>query len=233
MASDLDQTLEQITTDDENMLSLQSSPSPYASEEQEEPMDDEEQDNYLDPDLYCLRHEEIQDNSSDDDYGSPKQTKTRRNTRPSKTQRVSYETEEEEESMSSEEDWGSTKRKTRTKRLKQKSQRSFILGLGAISPSDFARHSTRARKVTNYNEDNAELWGLSEEEIVETYTPVPAEEDEGDVIEQVLDHRRKEGDEGGPDIPEKNLEFLIKWKSWSHLHDTWDTYEYLKTCKSF
>ena len=66
--------------------------------------------------------------------------------------------------------------------------------LGAISPSDYARHSTRTRKVTNYNEDNADLWGLSEEDIVETYTPAVVEEDEGDVIEQVLDHRRKEGD---------------------------------------
>lgn len=66
---------------------------------------------------------------------------------------------------------------------------------GAISPSDFARHSTRSRKVTNYNEDNAELWGLSDEDAAmgEVYTPAPAEEDEGEVIEAVLDHRRREG----------------------------------------
>lgn len=29
------------------------------------------------------------------------------------------------------------------------------------------------------------------------------------------------------------MEFLIKWKAWSHLHDTWDTYEYLKSFKGF
>lgn len=64
---------------------------------------------------------------------------------------------------------------------------------GAISPSDYARHSTRSRKVTNYNEDNAELWGISDEEITESYTPAAVEEEEGEVIEAVLDHRRREG----------------------------------------
>ncbi|KAI8375142.1 SNF2 family N-terminal domain-containing protein [Blakeslea trispora] len=273
-SSDHDQVSDQVTTDDENMLSLQSSPSPYASEpetaavshHQQHYDDDEEGDNYLDPDLYCLRRsnrhkdksnsaagadseettfttdEEIQDDSSDDDYASPKKSRSKRLTRQSKMrqQRASFETDEEDdddegngieegqEESNSDDDWGSTRRKSkkRTRRLKQKVAR-------AISPSDYARHSTRTRKVTNYNEDNAELWGLSEEDVVETYTPAVVEEDEGDVIEQVLDHRRKEGDEEGPDIPEKNLEFLIKWKSWSHLHDTWDTYDYLKTCKSF
>jgi chromodomain-helicase-DNA-binding protein 1 len=71
--------------------------------------------------------------------------------------------------------------------------------LGAISPSDYARHSTRSRKVTNYNEDNA--WGISDEEAIDPYNPAPGdggrssappvEEDEGEVIESVLDHRRK------------------------------------------
>ena len=29
------------------------------------------------------------------------------------------------------------------------------------------------------------------------------------------------------------MEFLIKWKGWSHLHDTWDTYNNLRTFKGF
>lgn len=64
---------------------------------------------------------------------------------------------------------------------------------GAISPSDYARHSTRSKKVTNYNEDNSELWGISDEEMTESYTPAAAEEEEGEVIEAVLDHRRRDG----------------------------------------
>lgn len=47
--------------------------------------------------------------------------------------------------------------------------------------------------MTNYNEDNAGLWGLSDEEITESYTPAAVEEEEGEVIEAVLDHRRREG----------------------------------------
>ena len=61
--------------------------------------------------------------------------------------------------------------------------------------SDALRYSTRKRAVTNYNEDNAELWGLSENEDDtfgdNSYTPQP-EEEEGDVIESIHDHRRRE-----------------------------------------
>lgn len=39
--------------------------------------------------------------------------------------------------------------------------------------------------------------------------------------------------ESGPDEPETNLEYLIKWKSWSHLHDTWDKFDYLKSFRGF
>lgn len=35
------------------------------------------------------------------------------------------------------------------------------------------------------------------------------------------------------DEPEHNMEFLIKWKNWSHLHDTWDVFSYLKNFKGF
>lgn len=48
--------------------------------------------------------------------------------------------------------------------------------------------------MTNYNEDNAELWGLSDDEeyqaVSASYTP-KQEEEEGDVIESVHDHRRR------------------------------------------
>lgn len=57
------------------------------------------------------------------------------------------------------------------------------------------RYSTRKRTVTNYNEDNAEIWGLEEEEdySMPAYTPQYEEEEEGDVIESIHDHRRCEG----------------------------------------
>ncbi|CEP14510.1 hypothetical protein [Parasitella parasitica] len=189
-----------------------------------------------------------QQSSSDDDYGaSSSAQKKRSSTRQKSKKKVIYDTDDgddligdnidddEEEEMSSDDDWAATpkKRKNRLKRRNVKNSKNSTNRSRAISPSDYARHSTRNKKVTNYNEDNTELWGLSDEELTESYTPVAAEEEEGEVIEAVLDHRRREGYESGPDEPEHNLEYLIKWKTWSHLHDTWDRYEYLKSFRGF
>jgi chromodomain-helicase-DNA-binding protein 1 len=35
------------------------------------------------------------------------------------------------------------------------------------------------------------------------------------------------------DEPTRNLRFLVKWQSYSHIHNTWETYEYLKRFKGF
>ncbi|KAI9246709.1 SNF2 family N-terminal domain-containing protein [Phascolomyces articulosus] len=187
------------------------------------------------------------ENGSDDDYGAPKngtkkrapRRSTRNATTPSQQQQrnnnqwVDYEDEESEseesDDSSDSETYGRPRRKSSKKRKNNKASRA--------ASSDALRYSTRKRAVTNYNEDNAELWGLSEEDDAyaasNSYTPQP-EEEEGDVIESIHDHRRREEFADEPeDIPEQNMEFLIKWKSWSHLHDTWDTYEYLKSFKGF
>ncbi|KAI9493291.1 SNF2 family N-terminal domain-containing protein [Zychaea mexicana] len=133
------------------------------------------------------------------------------------------------EDSSDSETYGRPRRKSGKKRRSNKVSRT--------ASSDALRYSTRKRTVTNYNEDKADLWGLSEEDDAfaanSSYTPQP-EEEEGDVIESVHDHRRREQFADEPeDVPEQNMEFLIKWKSWSHLHDTWDTYEYLRSFKGF
>lgn len=62
--------------------------------------------------------------------------------------------------------------------------------LGTISPSDYSRHSTRTRKVTNYNIND--IYGLSDEEDQPMHTAYDNDEDE-DAIEMVLDHRQIEG----------------------------------------
>ena len=84
--------------------------------------------------------------------------------------------------------------------------------------SDALRYSTRKRAVTNYNEDNAELWGLSEDEDDtfgnNSYTPQP-EEEEGDVIESIHDHRRRE--EYGNEITFIYPYIHIYISSFSHL----------------
>ncbi|KAH8549068.1 SNF2 family N-terminal domain-containing protein [Umbelopsis sp. PMI_123] len=98
------------------------------------------------------------------------------------------------------------------------------------------RFSTRQRTETQYNEDEYDIYGLeSENEEIGSPSNHPlAEEDEGDVIEAVLDHRRCHGTETGiTDIPERNLEFLVKWKGYAHIHNTWSTYDYLQDFKGF
>ncbi|KAI7891653.1 SNF2 family N-terminal domain-containing protein [Mucor mucedo] len=255
----------QVTTDDENhLLSPQSSPSPFGSSGEElssNEQNQEEEENYLDPDLYCLRRsnrqkdkssltpegdseevtfttdEEALDSSSDDDYGNLSQPR-RKNNRLSKRV-IAYVSDvsndeninsEDNNDSSSDDNWGMPK-KTKPKRNHRRQNRQQ--SAGAISPSDYARHSTRSRKVTNYNEDNGEMWGVSDDETKDPYAAPPPEEDDGEVIESVLDHRRKDTSTEGPDDPETNIEYLIKWKSWSHLHDTWDTFDYLHSFKGF
>lgn len=58
---------QQVTTDDENhLLSPQSSPSPFGSsgEELSSNEQNQEEENYLDPDLYCLRRSNRQKDKS-------------------------------------------------------------------------------------------------------------------------------------------------------------------------
>lgn len=35
------------------------------------------------------------------------------------------------------------------------------------------------------------------------------------------------------DEPTRNLRYLVKWQNYSHIHNTWETYEYLKRFKGF
>ncbi|KAI8987855.1 SNF2 family N-terminal domain-containing protein [Mycotypha africana] len=274
------------TTDDENALSPQSSPSNLSvtSEEAdlsslnndstEQQNDNIADDTYLDPELYCLRRsarqkqrksitpaqsfdsedttytttdeDEIPDNDSDDDdYGGPAikrkpvNNSSRKSTRRSTVaqKQVTEIDASEEESVTEEEsddEWGASVNRKRRLKRRNRSLKQTHNTKRSISPSDYSRHSTRTRKVTNYNEDS--LWGLSdedEEELTQAYTPAATEEEEGEVIEAVLDHRRKDGYEDGPDVPEENIEYLIKWKTWSHLHDTWDDYRFLSSFKGF
>ncbi|CAG8468287.1 1950_t:CDS:10 [Acaulospora colombiana] len=107
-----------------------------------------------------------------------------------------------------------------------------------ISADDFVmenRYSRRTRTITNYNEDELDRQlGLEvdDDEIPmnEYYQP----EEEESVIESIHDIQRIEGiDPNEPQDPKTSMEFLIKWKGWSHLHDTWETYENLRGLKGF
>ncbi|KAJ7178362.1 chromodomain-helicase DNA-binding protein [Mycena crocata] len=101
------------------------------------------------------------------------------------------------------------------------------------SAADEVRVSSRGVKVPNYVDDVQDFEKFEEEEPDAGYYAGPAiqymEEDE---IEAVLAHSRDEGRESDPeDLWFDNVRFHIKWKNFSHLHNTDETYDFLKRFK--
>ncbi|KAG1770509.1 SNF2 family N-terminal domain-containing protein [Suillus occidentalis] len=98
---------------------------------------------------------------------------------------------------------------------------------------DEIRVSSRGGKIPNYTDDVQALAELSEEDVDQGYYVDPAAQfKEEDEIESVLSHCRDEGREDDPeDIWFDNVRFHIKWKNFSHLHNTDETYEFLKRFK--
>ncbi|KAM0749051.1 hypothetical protein T439DRAFT_343555 [Meredithblackwellia eburnea MCA 4105] len=55
-----------------------------------------------------------------------------------------------------------------------------------------------------------------------------------DAIDGVHSHKRDiEHLNDERDEPSRNLRFLVKWQNYSHIHNTWESYEYLKRFKGF
>ncbi|KAK4054266.1 ATP-dependent DNA helicase Hrp3 [Microbotryomycetes sp. JL201] len=117
------------------------------------------------------------------------------------------------------------RRKSQTKKGKRRTARDF----------EMPRFSSRnGKELPNYNEA-ANNWDLTESEDEDDYESGDvAESKPEDAIDGVFAHKRDiehEGDE--KDEPRKNLRFLVKWQNYSHIHNTWETYEYLKRFKGF
>ncbi|KAA1089553.1 hypothetical protein PGT21_021950 [Puccinia graminis f. sp. tritici] len=118
-----------------------------------------------------------------------------------------------------------------------KRRRAAVIKSDGEEPS-LPRISARSGKPQNYNEDDRYL-GLisdSEEEQIAAYAnqPTVAIGDEGDAIDVVLDHMRdtKLSDPSLND-PTQHLLYLIKWQGYSHLHSTWESYEFAKQYRGF
>ncbi|KAF8160806.1 SNF2 family N-terminal domain-containing protein [Crassisporium funariophilum] len=97
--------------------------------------------------------------------------------------------------------------------------------------ADEVRVSSRGTKVPNYVDDIQDFEKFEEpEEDQNGYYVDPNEQyQEEDEIEAVLGHSRDEGREDDPeDLWFENVRFHIKWKNFSHLHNTDETYEFLK-----
>ncbi|KNE95794.1 hypothetical protein PSTG_10855 [Puccinia striiformis f. sp. tritici PST-78] len=118
-----------------------------------------------------------------------------------------------------------------------KRRRAAVVRSDGEEPS-LLRISARSGKATNYNEDDRYLGMLteSEDEQVAAYAnqPTIAIGDEGDAIDAVLDHM-KDTKLSDPSLndPTQHLLYLIKWQGYSHLHATWESYEFAKQYRGF
>lgn len=113
--------------------------------------------------------------------------------------------------------------------------------------SDIARISSRTGKRVTYKEDNsyANLEDSEDDDPFEDnadremkqwqadHGAVDGADDEM-TIEQVCGFELEEGLPPDTEMkPKENLRFVIKWKGYSHLHNTSELYDFLKTCKGF
>ncbi|KAJ3508067.1 hypothetical protein NMY22_g16731 [Coprinellus aureogranulatus] len=104
----------------------------------------------------------------------------------------------------------------------------------ARASTEDIRVSSRGGKIPNYIDDVEGFEKFDEEEAAaQSYYVDPAAQPfEEDEIEAVLGHCRDEGREKDPeDLWFENVRFHIKWKGFSHLHNTDETYEFLKRFK--
>ncbi|KAF8070626.1 SNF2 family N-terminal domain-containing protein [Lyophyllum atratum] len=104
----------------------------------------------------------------------------------------------------------------------------------ARASTDDIRVSSRGGKVPNYIDDVQDFEKYEDEEEGENgyYVDPNVQYQEEDEIEAVLGHSRDEGHEADPeDKWFENIRFHIKWKNFSHLHNTDETYEFLKRFK--
>ncbi|KAI9594623.1 SNF2 family N-terminal domain-containing protein [Syncephalis fuscata] len=180
------------------------------------------------------------DDDGDYEYGSKKRKGSRKTkTKPKKTakprtltNRPVRQMEEyvpkfaEENGSSSDGEWFANKKAKVRKSRNSDDANSYL------------RSSNRSRTgAVDYGELNNQDWGLSDEDYaiyeIHKTTNVKVEEEEGDVIESIHDYRTQSGIEISDDVPSEELQFLVKWKGWSHLHDTWDAYNDLRGFKGF
>ena len=114
------------------------------------------------------------------------------------------------------------------------------------------RGTRRPQKIVSYKEesDRTDSDDLVDVQWDEAAEAAAAEAEAGETIEKVLAHRKGKkgatgeatkpyniefnGDPNDPecDESEQEVQFLIKWKGWSHLHNTWESEESLIAVKA-
>ncbi|KAJ7217880.1 SNF2 family N-terminal domain-containing protein [Mycena pura] len=102
----------------------------------------------------------------------------------------------------------------------------------AQGATEEVRVSSRGGTVPNYIDDVPDFEQFEEDTDDGFYNGPSIQFNNEDEIEAVLAHSRDEGRESDPeDLWFENVRFHIKWKGFSHLHNTDETYDFLKGFK--
>ena len=146
--------------------------------------------------------------------------------------------DDDEDDQDEDGDFGTSKSKAAKSRRANKKKAA----MPRLSSADLeaSRVSSRnGKRIPNYTEDYA---GLSDDDPFEDEADRQAQQwaaqsgviEEEDVIEGIFGHERDEARLADKeDIPTENMRFTVKWKGYSHLHNTQELYEFLKRFKGF
>ncbi|XP_054159378.1 chromodomain-helicase-DNA-binding protein 1-like isoform X2 [Oppia nitens] len=203
------------------------------------------------------------DKSSSDNNSKPDDNKSSSDSSSSSSSSTE---QEEEEEQSSDDDKASNKRRAPQQRQTRSrtggrqcnngKNKKVVASSSSDSESDWENNSkqskskgkTRGRQQQKVSYKEHSDHTDSDDLIEVDNTNLEVEEDTGETIERILDHRMGkkgasgaattpyqieiDGDPNDPDAVEKEPQFLIKWKGWSHLHNTWESEESLKEVKA-
>ncbi|WRT70120.1 uncharacterized protein IL334_007114 [Kwoniella shivajii] len=190
-----------------------------------------------------------EDEEDDEDYDDPsfgskkkKSTKPKNGNEPrdnlllpkKKKSTASFPQRKEKSEESSDEDYGSKSHKKKFFSKSNGGSNNRATPETPYSEGDGAWRRGAAKKVVTYNEADVDYGLESEDDQGEYYSVPPGEVEEADEIDQVLYHYRDEARKDDPkDVPQENLRYHVKWKNYSHIHNTDETYLFLKTYKGF
>ncbi|KAG9044866.1 hypothetical protein FS837_007390 [Tulasnella sp. UAMH 9824] len=199
---------------------------------------------------YYQSESDLSDDGDDGAYASPKKSKSRGSKKASRSVSASNQgyfyqaNNANADADSSASEYGAPSGK---KKRKANGNQAYGSDSPANFYSDLARVSTRGGKIVNYNDETR--FGSEEDEDEDEAYPSGAQRgaigpngvpvygigetfEEQDEIEGVYGHFRDEEHKAdAEDIPQQNMRFHIKWKNFSHLHNTDETYEFLKRFK--
>ncbi|KAF1944520.1 hypothetical protein EJ02DRAFT_94742 [Clathrospora elynae] len=202
----------------------------------------DEKEDYIEqnPELYGLRRSgrarpsrRIVDTSDEDDDSDSEKPRKRLRTASRKASNQPTPVSRSAGSDSESDGYVGARRNIPTKKERQ---RQHLVAEGRLPPShaEVRFSARRAAQVTNYNEEeDADEFVEDDEEATASYwANLP--EDNGPVIDKILDHRPKEGIEIDPYYAQKKeFEFLIKWQDKAHYHSTWEDYQTAANYKGY